>query len=260
MYGRPTILFPLALLALLALLTLWIDRTVQAPEPKPPGVDRHDPDYFLDNFVTSKTDVTGSLKYMLAAVKMTHYPDNDSTVLERPRFTQYGIDKPPTQIEGTHGLVSSNGETVEFMDNVKVVRQEFRDRGEMVVITDYLKVFPKQDLATTDRPVVITQAPKTVIHATGMIYDKKTQTVTLLKKVKAHYEKPVVAGAKKTKSPTKNNKNQAATGPSTQPKQARPADKTKQSTATKSVSATKRTSSQRTTNASKNSSRPTPNR
>ena len=191
MYGRPTILFPLALLALLALLTLWIDRSVQTPEPKAPGIDRHDPDYFLNSFVTSKTDMNGSLKYMLAAVTMTHYPDDDSTTLERPRFTQYGTDKPYTQIEGQKGLVSSNGDTVEFMDNVKVVRQAFQDRGEMVVLTEYMKVFPKKDLATTDRPVVITQAPKTVIHATGMIYDKAEQTVTLLSKVRAHYEKPV---------------------------------------------------------------------
>jgi lipopolysaccharide export system protein LptC len=196
MYGRPTILFPLALLALLALLTLWIDRSVQTPEPKAPGIDRHDPDYFLNNFVTSKTDTNGSLKYMLAAVTMTHYPDDDSTTLERPRFTQYGIDKPYTQIEGQKGLVSSNGDTVEFMDNVKVVRQAFQDRGEMVVLTDYMKVFPKKDLATTDRPVVITQAPKTVIHATGMIYDKAEQTVTLLSRVRAHYEKPIPPAGK----------------------------------------------------------------
>jgi len=200
MYGRPTILFPLALLALLALLTLWIDRSVQMPEQKAPGIDRHDPDYFMNNFVTSKTDMNGSLKYMLAAVSMTHYPDDDSTTLERPRFTQYGVDKPSTQIEGQRGLISSNGETVEFMDNVRVIRQAFQDRGEMVVLTEYMKIYPKKDLATTDRPVVITQAPKTVIHATGMIYNKAEQTVTLLNKVRAHYEKPVpVAGAAKPK-------------------------------------------------------------
>jgi lipopolysaccharide export system protein LptC len=38
--------------------------------------------------------------------------------------------------------------------------------------------------------VVIKQAPKTVITATGMVYDKKKQTLTLNKRVKAHYERP----------------------------------------------------------------------
>ncbi|MGZ8251661.1 MAG: LPS export ABC transporter periplasmic protein LptC [Methylophilaceae bacterium] len=190
MYGRPTILFPLALLALLALLTLWIDHTVQAPEQKPAGSTRHDPDYFLKNFVLSKTDVNGNLQYMLAAISMTHYPDDDSTTLERPRFTQYGVGKPYTQIEGQRGLISSNGETVEFMDNVKVVRQATAEKGEMTMLTQSLKIYPQKELATTDQPVVIRQAPKTVIHATGMIFDKKQKTVTLLKKVRVHYENP----------------------------------------------------------------------
>jgi lipopolysaccharide export system protein LptC len=190
MYGRATILFPLAVLTLLAALTLWIDRVVKEPEHKADASHRHDPDYFLDNFVTSRTDVNGNLRYMLAAVEMKHYPDDDSTKLQRPRFTQYTTDKPYTQIESQHGLVSSNGEKIEFMDNVKVVRQAFQDRGEMTVLTEYLKVFPKEDLATTDQPVVIMQAPKTVIHATGMVFDKKEKTLKLLSKVHVHYEKP----------------------------------------------------------------------
>jgi lipopolysaccharide export system protein LptC len=37
---------------------------------------------------------------------------------------------------------------------------------------------------------VIKQAPKTVITATGMLFDKSKKTVTLYKRVKAHYEKP----------------------------------------------------------------------
>jgi len=70
------------------------------------------------------------------------------------------------------------------------VREAFADKSEMQVFTDQLTLFPDQDLAKTDRPVVIKQAPKTVIHATGMIYDKKAKTMKLLKRVKAHYEKP----------------------------------------------------------------------
>ena len=190
MYARPTILFPLALLSLLALLTLWIDRSVQAPGHKADSNSRHDPDYMLNNFVTTSTDINGDLHYILAATEMRHYPDDDSTELERPRFTQFAVAKPYTQIEGQRGLVSSNGENVQFMDNVKVVRQAFKDRGEMTLLTEYLNVTPKQDLATTDRPVVITEAPKTVIHGTGMIFDKKQQTLQLLKQVRAHYVSP----------------------------------------------------------------------
>ncbi|MDX9950898.1 MAG: LPS export ABC transporter periplasmic protein LptC [Methylophilaceae bacterium] len=202
MHARPAILLPLALLAILAMLTFWIDYSVQAPEPKVDGSNRHDPDYILNNFVTTRTDENGDLRYRLTAEEMRHYPDDDTTELELPHFTRFEVDKPFTQIEGKKGFVSSDAERIEFVDDVKVVRQAYNGKGEMVVVTDRLDVFPDEERAVTDRPVVITQAPKTVIHATGMIYDKKKQTVELKNRVKAHYEKP-----KMDVSSTPNNQN-----------------------------------------------------
>lgn len=211
MYGRHAIIFPLAVLILLAAVTLWIDQTVQAPQNKANGSSRHDPDYIVNNFVTTKTDINGNIQYVLAAVEMKHYPDDDSTHLVRPRLTQYAASKPYTQIESLEGLVSSNGETVQFIGNVKVVRQASGDRGEMVMRTQYLKVNPETEVATTDRPVIITEAPKTVVNAVGMIYDKKKRTIQLLNKVRTHYEKP--KGARNTgKSAVSQAKRPAAEG------------------------------------------------
>lgn len=190
MHARPAILLPLVLLAILAMLTFWIDYSVQAPTPKLDGSHRHDPDYILNNFVTTRTDENGDLRYRLTAAEMRHYPDDDTTELELPHFTRFEIDKPFTQIEGKQGFVSSDADKIEFVDDVKVVRQAYNGKGEMVVLTDRLDVFPDDERAVTDRPVVITQEPKTVIHATGMIYDKKQQTVELRSRVKAHYVKP----------------------------------------------------------------------
>ncbi len=187
--------FPLMLLIFLALLTFWINRTVQPPVPKLDGSSRHDPDYIMSNFVTTQTYPDGGLRYKLAAVEMRHFPDDDSTELQRPRYTQFAADKPYTEVQSLRGHVSSNGEEVKLYDNVKVTRQAFAGKGEMTIETDFLNIRPNDDLVTTESPVVIRQAPKTVIHATGMIYEKQKQTVTLLHKVRAHYEKPVVANA-----------------------------------------------------------------
>jgi len=190
---KAAITFPLALLILLALLTFWINRSVQPPVPKLDGSSRHDPDYIMSNFVTTQTDINGDLRYKLAAVEMRHFPDDDATELQRPRYTQFAVGKPYTEVQGLRGFVSTDGEEVKLLDNVKVTRQAFAGKGEMTVETDYLNIRPNDELVTTDRPVVIRQAPKTVIYATGMIYEKKQHTVTLLHKVRAHYEKPVMA-------------------------------------------------------------------
>lgn len=201
MVTRSALFFPLVLAVLLALLTFWINQTVEQQGPKIDGSNRHDPDYTMHNFVTTQTNATGKLSYILAATEMLHYPDDDSTVLQRPRFTQYTLDKPYTQIEGLRGYVSSSGEQVTLVKNVKVVRQAFEGKGEMQVLTEKLVIFPKKDLVQTDAPVKITQAPKTVITGVGMVYDKKAQTVTLLNRVKVHYERPPVVAPKQALAP-----------------------------------------------------------
>lgn len=191
MLQRPAIFFPLILAGLLAIITYWVSQSVEQQSPRINGSNRHDPDYTMNNFVTTRTDKTGRLRYVLAATEMVHYPDDDSTVLQRPRFTQFTTNKPYTQIQSLRGYVSSDGEEIELVDDVKVVRQAWGEKGEMQVLTEKLVILPNQEIAKTNSPVVIKQAPKTVIHATGMVYDKKNQTVRLLKRVKVHYEKPV---------------------------------------------------------------------
>ncbi len=210
---RSTIFFPLALLSILALLTFWINHVVQPSKPKLDGSSRHDADYIMSNFVTTQTDINGDLRYKLAAVEMTHFPDDDTTNLQRPRYTQFAIGKAYTQAEGLRGYVSSDGEEVQLVDNVKITRQAFAEKGEMTVETEYLNIRPNDELVSTKSPVILRQAPKTVIYATGMIYEKKTRTVTLLHKVRAHYENPLLqmsaiksdANTSKTKTMNKAN-------------------------------------------------------
>lgn len=188
--GQQAILFPLLALGSLALLSFWISNAVQTDNAAKRALNLQDPDYMMENFLTTRTNQNGQLQYRLAAVDMKHYPSDDTVRLTRPKITRYSGDSPYTQIASQRGFVLNNGDDIEFVDNVRVIREASTKRGEMTVTTSRLTVKPKLDLATTDQPVTITQAPKTVIHATGMVFDKKHQTVKLLKKVRAHYENP----------------------------------------------------------------------
>lgn len=163
---------------------------MQPQRPKLDGSSRHAPDYIMSNFETTQTDVNGALRYKLAAVEMKHFPDDDTTELLAPRYIQFALDKPYTMVEGDTGSVAGDGEQVELFGRVKVTRQAYSGKGEMTVETDYLNIRPNDEYVSTDSPVVIKQAPETVVYATGMIYEKKKQTVTLLHKVRAHYVRP----------------------------------------------------------------------
>jgi len=98
---------------------------------------------------------------------------------------------PSSQIEGGIGLISTDGEEVQIIDNVRVARLETETKPKMELFTDQLTVLPNKDQAFTKRPVRITQDPKTVVNAIGMRYDKKNGIMTLLEKVRVHYEKPI---------------------------------------------------------------------
>lgn len=173
----------------LALLTFWINQTVQEQSKGLSSRLRHDPDYLLYRFVSTRTDAQGQTKYVLAASELRHFPDTNTTELQRPRFTQFGENKPYTQIQGQHGFVSPDGKQVEFRKQVKVVRQATATKGEMELRTEQLTIEPDKEIAHTKLPVVIKQQPATVITATGMVFDKQAETVQLFNRVHVHYER-----------------------------------------------------------------------
>lgn len=215
--GKYAILFPIALLAILALLTFWINESVQPPAPKLDGSSRHDPDYIISNFETTQTDMNGALRYKLSAAEMRHFPDDDSTLLQDPIYTQFAVNKPYTKVEGKRGEMSDKGDVVEIFDKVKVTREAFAEKGEMTLETDYLNVRPNDDFVSTHKPVIIRQAPNTVIYATGMEYDKKKQTTTLLNRVRAHYEKPTAPVKTRTQTKSTNRNTSKNAGSKTTP-------------------------------------------
>lgn len=192
MKGLPAIWFGLILLALMTALTFWIDKVAEPPPPKRDGSTRHDPDYIVTNFSTLRTNGFGNPRYKLEGVEMRHFPDDDSTELTKPRFSFYSLKTPATVIVGDRGQVSANGENVYFMDNVKVVRAGTQRKAELTVVTDYLHIIPDQDLAQTNRPVTILQAPNTVLRANAMQFYKKQSILNLQGRVKVHYVRPTL--------------------------------------------------------------------
>lgn len=189
MSDRLTAWFPLLLLAALAALTFWLDRTVRLPLPVRDGSTRHDPDYVVENFAAARIGKDGQTTNTLAARKMLHYPDDDSTRLEFPRFTHLGSAKAPMTITSRQALVSSNGENVYFIDDVVVTRAAYADKSALFMYTSYLHVIPDDHLARTDRPVRIVDA-NTTIHAVGLELNNETRVAKLLSNVRGSYQKP----------------------------------------------------------------------
>lgn len=181
-----TRLFPLLLLLALALLTFWLERAVRE-EQSHPSLRRHDPDYLVHNFTLTTYDRGGVPESTLAAAKMVHYPDDDSTELLAPRVVQTKPSEPLMTLSADRGTLSQDGEEVFLYDNVLLVRAPGDGRPETRMATSFLHVVREKSLVRTDREVSITEEGR-VLSGRGMEYDNESRRLLLRAQVRGRFD------------------------------------------------------------------------
>jgi lipopolysaccharide export system protein LptC len=185
--GRLTTAAPLLLAGMVAGLTFWLDRVAQDPARDLLGPSRHDPDYFVEKLSGVRIGESGAARYSLAAAKMVHYPDDDTTLLALPRFVSYGSSKATVTITASEGVVSAKGDHVYFQDDVRVTRAAHEGASELVMRTSFLHVAPDYHIAKTDRSVTLSDDANTVT-AVGLEMNNETRVIKLLSNVRGTYE------------------------------------------------------------------------
>ncbi len=185
----PSQIFPIAVLAVLAALTFWLQRTVETEEIRSNGKLRHDPDTIAENFEVRRLDQNGQVKYRLTAPYMTHFPDDDTSLLKSPKLIAYRPDAPPLTLLGDNAKVTSKGETVYLWDNVSVTRAATPERLEMVARMPDLTIQPDAGTAFSNSQVVITQG-ESWIKGVGAQLDNNTSTFILQSQVTGLYIRP----------------------------------------------------------------------
>src|SRR3989338_10652991 len=115
----------------------------------------------------------------MAAEKMQHYPDDDSTTLEVPRLTLLSAERPAIHIVARQGVVSRRGDEIFLHNDVEVLREASTQQEEMTLHTEYLHIIPDKDLANTDHAVTIADAHNTA-RAIGLEMNNKARTLKLL--------------------------------------------------------------------------------
>ena len=178
----------LPLLPLLGLVgaTYWLNQQVKPEPARPDSSTRHDPDAIMENFSATKLDGQGAPDFIMAATKMLHYPDDDSTTLEAPRITMLSAGQPAIHAIAKRGSISSKGDEVFLQDEVEVMREASATQGSLTLQTEYLHIIPEQNLADTGQAVTIMDAHN-IVHATGMEMNSKTRTLKLLSQVSSEH-------------------------------------------------------------------------
>lgn len=177
---------PLLPLLLLLAMTWWLSLQVQPAAQKQSQL-RHDVDFVIENFSATLLDKDGKQRHILSAKKLWHYPDDDTTHMQLPRFTSLSSGHPYVHASSQTGMLSSKGDEVFLYDEVTLLRPATEVAGEQRFATDHLHIVPDKDWAESDRAIVAT-APGESLRAVGMELDNKARTVLLQSRVRASYE------------------------------------------------------------------------
>jgi lipopolysaccharide export system protein LptC len=191
--GGAGALLPLIVMLLLAALTMWLSRTIVLSAPNAAIAPQHEPDYVVDKFTLTRLSETGVARYRLAAERMVHFADDDSSNLTLPRLTQLQPGKPDTRVRAERGVITSGGEIAHLYDNVEMFQAGTKTKGatapgsdDMRVTTSYLRVHADADRADTTEPVRIEQG-SSILNGTGMQYDNRYRRFNLASRVTASF-------------------------------------------------------------------------
>jgi lipopolysaccharide export system protein LptC len=180
-----TRLLPLLLMVTLALLSFWLERT--ARESPAAGEQRpHDPDYTVEHFTISDFGRDGAPLSTLSAVKMVHYPDDDSTELAAPRLVHQRPAEPRLVVSADRGTLSRDAAEISLNDNVQLLREAGHGLPEARVRTSYLHLERERALARTDREVRVDEPGRTLVGR-GMEYDNQARQLELQSQVRGSF-------------------------------------------------------------------------
>lgn len=143
--------------ACLGLLSVWLQFGIidQQPGQQFDGKQRHDPDYYMENFTAVGMDEEGRRKYVLEAERMVHYPDDDTALLDDPHIIQYEPGVAPRHSYSESGWMASDGNEVLLTGNVKVIQgrapegSSAENSGGGVLTTERLRVLLDRDKDTS---------------------------------------------------------------------------------------------------------------
>ena len=186
---RVTPLLPLALMALLGLLTLWLQYAVRdgaGVEARPPV---HEPDAVVQNFTLQSLDAFGRLQYTFSAPKMQHFEDDGSGEVLYPRVVQIAQGGGNYVATANRGTVSREGEEAFLFGNVVILREATPQEPELRARTESLHVLAKQGILRTNQSVTITDG-KSTLTGVGLIFNKAKQQFTLQSEVRGTFDVP----------------------------------------------------------------------
>ena len=103
-------------------LSIWLQMNFLKPKlhQNAPTIS-HEPDYYIDKFTATGHDSNG-VAYVLEAKRLEHFPDDNTSELDKPRLRQYNEGELSRKTSSDYGMLLEDGTTIELKGNVQVAQ------------------------------------------------------------------------------------------------------------------------------------------
>lgn len=185
-WDRVSVYAPLMLLGLLAFISYWMVRSTPGlGEIQEDAVQRHVPDYFMQDFSVRVYDAQGKLKNEIKGVEGKHFPDTDTIEVIQPRVRTFSLKGDLTTAVADKGIITGDGTQVQLIENAVIVRNTSRGESHREEIkSDFLHLFIDTETIRTHLPVEIVRGENDHFTSDSMVYDNLARTMQMTGRVK----------------------------------------------------------------------------
>jgi len=153
--SRLQLLIGLVVVLLIVAYGNWLVTTFQTTTGMGPREVRHEPDFFIEDVISTIMDAEGKPLYRLQAAVINHYPDDKSLALTAPRLEYYRHQLPPWTAESEAGRVYDEGRQVFLDGKVTMHRPAEGKQPATELLTQNLLILPEDDYAESAATVKI---------------------------------------------------------------------------------------------------------
>jgi lipopolysaccharide export system protein LptC len=177
---------PIVLLAVAAAFSWWVAQVVMRTEqPARIGPAHSDlPDYLLRDFSAASYDAQGQLRAVLRGVQMVHLPATDTFDITAPQLRAINPLGVVTTASALRGLANRDGSNVQLLGDAVVERSGSANQPSVVVRSDFLNIFPNQQIVQSNRPTVVQQG-QTRFSGNSLDFNGIAGTVSMQGRVNA---------------------------------------------------------------------------
>ena len=183
-----TAAFPIGLMLILAALSYWLNIVATAEPVDIGGRFRHDPDTIVKNFDAISYDETGHRKAGLRGLELRHFPDDESSVIQKPFLQRFYVSAATSTVNANQAVLNSDGSEVDLTGDVKAVRPAQGGKPALTLTAPHMHVLVDEERARTPGFARVQQGSSWISGA-GFEADNVTQTFSFHSNVTGSYKR-----------------------------------------------------------------------